>query len=154
MAKRKAFYVKDENGKWTQINELPDHDIEQLSFAFDVDQETAEKLKDGEEMEFTVSTNPEIIEQVLSDVNSDDVYETLLDEIDKLRNCWLNAMYYVDHAKILSDIAHSDSVLQRELEARCQNIQTLLNDYLEICTREYITERNTIAQAIVKNKLN
>jgi len=154
MAKRKAFYVKDENGKWTQINELPDHDIEQLSFAFNVDQETAEKLKDGEEMEFTVSTNPEIVEQLLSDVNSDDVYETLLDEIDKLRNCWLNAMYYVDHAKILSDIARSDSVLQRELEFRCQNIQTLLNDYLEICTREYLTERNTIAQAITKNKLN
>lgn len=154
MAKRKAYYVKDENGKWSQVSELPDHDMEQLSFAFDVDQETAEKLKDGEEMEFTVSANPEIVDLLLSDVISDDVYEALLDEIDKLRNCWLNAMYYIDHSRTLTDIMHSDTVTKREVEICYKNIQALLKDYLNVCNHEYNSERNPIVQSIAKNKLN
>lgn len=154
MAKRKAYYVKDENGKWTQVAELPDHNLEQLSFAFDVDQETAEKLKDCKEMEFTVSIDQSAIDQPFLGIDSDDIYEALLDEIDKLRNCWLNAMYYIDHSKTLSDIMHSDTVTKREVENRYQNIQVLLKDYLDFCSNEYNSERNPIVQSIVKDKLN
>lgn len=155
MAKRKAYYVKDENGKWIQVSELPEFNSpEQLSFAFDVDQETAERLKDGEEMESTVSIEPTEAIKQLFDVDSDDIYEALLDEIDKLRNCWLNAMYYIDHSRTLTDIMHSDTVTKREVEIHYKNIQVLLNDYLNVCSHEYNSERNPIAQSIAKNKLN
>lgn len=157
MTKKKPYYIKDENGKWTQISKLPDfNNPEQLSFSFDVDQDIAEKLNDGKEAEFTVSVSteeiPEVIEQL--GVDSDDVYDALLDEIDKLRNCWLNAMYYIDHARTMTDILHSDKVTQNELRIHKTNILELLEEYLTVCTIEYNSERIPILQSIAANKLN
>jgi len=150
MAKRKVYYAKGDNGKWTQINKVPDHSIEQLSFDFDISQETAEELSDNKEMEVTFTTMIEPTEAV-GQLFDDNIYEALLDEIDKLRICWLNAMYYIDHATTRKDIFYVDKVTLAETQSCMSNIHELLDYYKDICQQEYKQERDSILKEITKN---
>lgn len=150
MAKRKVYYAKGDNGKWAQINKVPDHSIEQLSFDFDISQETAEKLSDNKEMEFTFTSQIEPTEAV-GQLFDDNIYEALLDEIDKLRTCWLNAMYYIDHATTRKDIFYVDKVTRAETQSCMSNIHELLDYYKDICQQEYNQERDSILKEMAKN---
>lgn len=155
MAKRKAYYVKDENGKWTQINELPDHSIEQLSFTFEDDIEQTEKLKEGYSEEFTVELEPEEIRELYYTLyDPDDIRDRVIDCVDAIRNSYLNGAYYVAHAENTEDILKADKISKEDALVACHKLAEILDVYVEACENEYLIERNPIMKSFMAKDLN
>lgn len=153
MAKRKVYYAKDENGKWTQVSELPDHNVEQLSFTFD--QEPTVNISEGYsgKMETTITEEGEL-EALYKLYDPDDIRDRVVDCVDAIRNAYLNGVYYVAHAENTEDILKADEILNEESMAACTKLAAILDVYVEACTNEYLIERNPIMKALTAKDLN
>ena len=153
MAKRKAYYVKDENGKWTQVAELPDHNVEQLSFTFD--QEPTENISEGYswEMETTIAEEGEL-EALYKLYDPDDIRDRVVDCVDAIRNAYLNGAYYVAHAENTEDILKADEISDEDALAACLKLAKILDVYVDACKNEYLIERNPIMKTLTAKDLN
>ena len=153
MTKRKAYYVKDENGKWTQVAELPDHNVEQLSFTFD--QEPTGNISEGYsgKIETTITEEGEL-EALYKLYDPDDIRDRVIDCVDAIRNRDLDGIDHVAHAETTEDILKADEILNEESVAACAKLAELLDVYVEACTNEYLIERNQVMKALAAKDLN
>lgn len=153
MTKKKPYYIKDENGVYRQINELPDfNNVEQLSFTFDKPSEPAEESKEVYSLEFT--TDNEDLETFYKLYDPDDIRDKIVECVDAIHNCYLNGIYYVAHAENTEDILKTDKISYNDVLEKCHELADLLDLYVEACENEYLIERDPIMKAFLANELN
>ena len=156
MTKKKPYYVKDENGVYRQINELPDfNNVEQLSFTFDNPSEPAEESKEGyslDSLEFTIDA--EDLEAFYKLYDPDDIRDKIVEHVDAIHNIYLNAIYYVAHAENTEDILKTDKISYNDVLKKCHELAELLDLYVESCENEYLIERDPIMKSFLAKDLN